>query len=61
MTTKQTPNTETKNKKVRPAIRMMVEDGISPMSIVFSIGRLVTPDEKDYLLEYEKTYEKSKK
>lgn len=43
-------------KKIRSAIKIMVESGISPMSIVFSIGRLVTPDERDYLLEYEKNY-----
>lgn len=37
----------------------MVEEGCSPESIVFSCGQLVTPDERDYLLAYEKKYKES--
>lgn len=45
-----------RGKKVRRVIRGLVELGASPESIIFSVGRIVTPDERDYLLEYEKKY-----
>jgi len=41
-------------KKIRQAIRQGVKDGISPTSILFSVGRLVTPEEAEYLKTYEK-------
>lgn len=43
-----------REKKIRKSIKVMVEDGLSPESIVFAHGQIVTPDERDYLLEYEK-------
>lgn len=36
-------------KKIRPAIKQMIEDGISPESIVFAMGGMVTPDEAELL------------
>lgn len=45
-----------KPKQIRPIIKQGVKDGISPISIVYSVGQMVSPDEADYLKEYDKKY-----
>jgi hypothetical protein len=46
-------NQDIQEKKIRPSIKAMAEGGISLKSIVASHGYIVTPDERDYLEEYE--------
>ena len=52
-----TPLEQKVTKRIRQVIISSAEMGISPMSIVFSVGGFVTPDERDYLVEYEKKYQ----
>lgn len=42
-------------KKIRPIIKQSIEDKISPFSILSSVGFMVSPDEADFLKEYERT------
>lgn len=37
---------------IRQTVKQMVADGISPVSIVFAHGHILTPDERDYLEKY---------
>lgn len=50
-----TPNKP--KKRIRQSVKQMVTDGISPTSIVFAHGQIMTPDERDLLLKYERQYE----
>lgn len=56
-----TPTETVSGKKIRKSIRFMAKEGCSPVSIVFAHGQIVTPDERDYLLEYEKKYKEENK
>jgi len=47
------PHTQQLPKRIRNSIKLMIEDGISPFSIVSAHGGLVTPDEAELLREYE--------
>lgn len=44
--------------RIRESVRQMIKLGISPMSIVFAHGRLMSPDEAQLLQEYEATLKK---
>lgn len=46
-----------KQKMVRSSIKIMVQDKLSPLSIVAAHGRIVTPDEAELLKKYEREWE----